>query len=276
MPDQVGPDLKAAFLDRDGVRLAYVEAGQDAPAGPPLVFVHCWCGDHTTLAPQIAHFAKTRQVVAVDLRGHGASDAPKQDYSVASFADDLAWLCGRLELKKPVFIGHSMGGQVVLELAARHSVLPKAILIVDSVVLPLPDFVAALRQIAESLRGPDYPSAVRAAASGLFLDTDDPERKKALLDKMAKTPQHVGVSSFVDHLIEYDLTAAAKACSVPTAYIASPFPLFEMARDLERFKVACPQLVVATTLGSGHFSPLEVPDQINAMIERFLTVGIGP
>jgi hypothetical protein len=52
--------------------------------------------------------------------------------------------------------------------------------------------------------------------------------------------------------------------------------MIEQACDLEQFKAACPQLLIAKTLGAGHFSPLEVPDQINAMIERFLAVGIGP
>jgi pimeloyl-ACP methyl ester carboxylesterase len=51
-------------------------------------------------------------------------------------------------------------------------------------------------------------------------------------------------------------------------------PMFEAARDLARFRAAYPQLITAQTLGSGHFSQLEVPDQINAMVERFLAVGI--
>jgi hypothetical protein len=38
-----------------------------------------------------------------------------------------------------------------------------------------------------------------------------------------------------------------------------------------RFRQLCPQLVTAQTIGSGHFHQLEVPDQVNAMIERFLT-----
>jgi pimeloyl-ACP methyl ester carboxylesterase len=50
--------------------------------------------------------------------------------------------------------------------------------------------------------------------------------------------------------------------------------MFEAARDLARFRAAYPQLITAQTLGSGHFSQLEVPDQINAMVERFLAVGI--
>ena len=58
------------------------------------------------------------------------------------------------------------------------------------------------------------------------------------------------------------------------AYLDAGVPMIEKGRDLERFRAACPQLVVAKTFGAGHFSPLEVPDQINAMIARFIAVGI--
>ena len=60
-------------LSRDGVALASTETGSGAP---PLVLVHCWCGDHTHLTPQFEYFGRTHRVVAVDLRGHGASDKP--------------------------------------------------------------------------------------------------------------------------------------------------------------------------------------------------------
>ena len=45
--------------------------------------------------------------------------------------------------------------------------------------------------------------------------------------------------------------------------------------DLDRFGSAFPRLMTAQTLGSGHFSPLEVPDQINAMISRFISLCTG-
>src|SRR5690242_8544380 len=108
-------------LVRDGVALAYEVAGT---GDPPLLLVHCWTCDHSFFAPQLAHFSGTHRVVNVDLRGHGASDKPRQDYTVAGFADDLAWLCERLGVQKPVVIGHSMGGNIALELAARHPDLP--------------------------------------------------------------------------------------------------------------------------------------------------------
>jgi hypothetical protein len=87
---------------------------------------------------------------------------------------------------------------------------------------------------------------------------------------MSLTPQHVAASAFVNHLIEYDASAAAAGCEMPAAYISAATSI----ADLARFRAACPQLVTAQTLGSGHFSPLEVPDQINTMIERFLAIAV--
>ena len=85
----------------------------------------------------------------------------------------------------------------------------------------------------------------------------------------------MAVSTFVNLLNGYDATPAAEACQVPVAYLAASVPMIEQGTDLKRFQAACPRLVVSRTLGAGHFSPLEVPDQINAMIARFLAVGIG-
>jgi pimeloyl-ACP methyl ester carboxylesterase len=268
------PAPKINFLDRDGARLAHIDAGTAISPALPIVFVHGWCCDHTFFAPQISHFAGTHRVIAVDLRGHGKSDAPKQDYTTAGFADDVAWQCRQLGLEKPVIIGHSMGGNVALEFAARHPESLTAIMMIDSLIFPPPSFIESLAPLGEALRTTDYLSALQAAASGLFIESDDPARKEALLKECAKTPQHVIASAFVHNVIAYDTSPAAKACKVPVAYIAAPVPLVDVGRDLDRFKEACPQLLTARIIGAGHFAQLEVPDQINAMIERFLAVGI--
>ena len=52
-------------------------------------------------------------------------------------------------------------------------------------------------------------------------------------------------------------------------------PLVNMARDLDRLKQLSPQLVTTKALLAGHFNTIEVADQVNAMIERFLAVGLG-
>jgi pimeloyl-ACP methyl ester carboxylesterase len=264
--------LTPSFLDRDGIRLAHVEAGPAVPAAPPIVFIHGWCCDHANFAPQISHFARTHRILAVDLRGHGKSDAPKQDYLLTGFADDVVWQCRQLGLEKPVIIGHSMGGNVALELAARHPDLLTAIMMIDSVIFPPAAFVESLIPLSQALHTPDYRLAMQAASPGLFIETDNPDRKEELKKNALETLQHVIASAFDNHIVAYDAAAAAKACKVPVAYIASSAP--GVARDLTRFTALCPQLITAATLGSGHFSQLEVPDQINAMIERFLAVGI--
>jgi hypothetical protein len=58
---------------------------------------------------------------------------------------------------------------------------------------------------------------------------------------------------------------------VPVLYVAANRGL----TDVQRFRELCPQLMVGQTVGAGHFHQLEVPDQVNAMIERFLAVSIG-
>lgn len=275
-------ELKLVRLVRDGVALAHLEAGPDVPAAPPLVFIHGWIGDHRALLPQITHFARTRRVVAIHLRGHGDSDAPRQDYTIDGFADDVAWQCNQLGLYRPLIVGHSLGGTIALELAGRHPDLPSGVVMIDTIIFPPPEALEPGRQLAEQISGPDYLGAARNSALELFMDhvdPADPMRKDRLLEQICathpKTPQHVAVSALLNLLSGYNAAPAAQACTAPVAYLSAAVPLIEMARDLDRLRALCPQLVVAKTLGAGHFSPLEVPDQINAMIARFLAVGLA-
>lgn len=69
-------ELKSAT--RDGVKLRYLDAGD---GGPALLFVHGWCCDHTHWRGQVEEFAASHRVIAVDLRRHGDSDKPDEDYT---------------------------------------------------------------------------------------------------------------------------------------------------------------------------------------------------
>jgi pimeloyl-ACP methyl ester carboxylesterase len=255
-------------LERDGVTLRYEEAG----GGEPHVFlVHGWCCDHTYFAPQVRHFAaRGHRVVAVDLRGHGESDKPRQRYAMQDFADDLAWMYQRLELTKPVVVGHSMGGIVAFDLAARYPHLPSAVVMLDAAVVLPSAARAAIPGLLEELRSPDYRNVLREYASrALFIPTDDEQRKERILQSMSSTPQHVVVSAF-EGLRDYDPTEAAGGLAVPGVYIAADElqPRSDMARFHEMFS----DILYGKTVGSGHFCQLEVPEQVNPMIDRFLDV----
>lgn len=251
-------------LVRDGVALSYEETGR---GDPPFLFVHGWCCDHTHFAPQVAHYGRRHRAVAVDLRGHGASDKPEQVYTVEGFADDLAWLCGRLALTGPVVVGHSLGGVVALDLAARYPDLPAAIVLLDSSAVPTPGLLAYLHPAVDRFRGPDYRERGRAFFSNMFMPTDDPGRKARIVEGMCATPQHVMVSAF-DQLVGYDSLPAAERCRVPVLAIASRVP----SSDHARFHKLCPQLLTGQVVGAGHFLHLEVPEQVHPMIDRFLAI----
>jgi pimeloyl-ACP methyl ester carboxylesterase len=254
-------------LRRDGVALCYAEAGWGEP---PIVLVHGGLCDHTNLAPQLEHFGRRHRTLAVDLRGHGWSAKPQQEYTIPGFADDLAWLCREVGLCRPVVVGHSMGGLIALEVAARFAELPAAVVILDAPVVPPQAFVEAVQPFAQAVQTPHYREAVRQFMGQFVGFADDPEHRECLLEAMASTPQHV-VASSLRNYVAYDSAAAAGACKVPVLYVSSG-PWFA---DVTRLRALCPQLVTGQTVGSGHYHQLEVPEQVNAMIDRFLSIAVG-
>jgi pimeloyl-ACP methyl ester carboxylesterase len=255
-------------LRRDGAALFYEEAEGDEP---PILLVHGWCCDHTYFAPQFEHFAEQgHRVVALDLRGHGKSEKPEQSYTMQLFADDLVWTCRQIGLEKPTLIGHSMGGIVAFDLAARYPDVPSAVVMLDAAVVLPSASRAAIPSFLRQLRSPDYREVMRQyVASSLFIPTDDQERKERVLQEMSSTPQHVVVSAF-EGLGDYDPTEAGEGLAVPGLYVAADE--LQPRSDMGRFHEMFPQILYGKTVGSGHFCQLEVPDQVNAMIERFLTI----
>lgn len=251
-------------LAHDGVKLCFEEAGT---GGPSLLLVHGWTCDHSYMAPQFAHFQKNHRVIAVDLRGHGQSDKPEQDYSVQAFAEDLVWLCDQLRVQKPVVIGHSMGGVIAVGLAALFPDMPSAIVTLDSPIVPPHALLDATAPLVTALKTPQYREAQRQFVSNaLFLSTDDQARKAQILDDMSSAPQHVMSSAF-DGGILCDTESMVQKCQVPLLVLLAAQSL----SDVPRLQKLCPKAVIGQTVGAGHFHQLEVPEQVNAMLERFLT-----
>src|ERR687888_151032 len=92
----------------------FVRAGRGAPA---LVFVHGFACTHEDWHAQLAHFRRTHEVLACDLRGHGRTPGQPQECSIEHYGGDVAALVNNLELARCVLVGHSMGCRVVLEAA---------------------------------------------------------------------------------------------------------------------------------------------------------------
>jgi len=252
-------------LARDGVQLSFDIAG----AGPrQFLFVHGLGGDRTHFAPQMEYFARQGRALNAELRGHGESDKPRQPYSIEGFAEDLVWLCAQQQITKPVIVGQSMGGNMALEIAARYPDFPAGLVLLDSGVLFPASAGKVFARYLEGLKRPDFADEARKIVADSCLPTDT---CRAHIEKtFLATPQHVLVSTF-ENLFPWDVHRArecAKTCKVPVLYIEAAHRL----ADLDSFAALCPQLVTAKVVGSGHFLSVEVPAQINPMIDRFISL----
>ena len=96
---------------------------------------------------------------------------------------------------------------------------------------------------------------------------DDQQRKAQIVESMTSAPQHV-MASAMDQTSSWDGVSALSACKVPTLLISAG----RYVVDVNRLCELCPQLVFGQTVGAGHFNQLEVPGQVNAMIERFIAM----
>jgi pimeloyl-ACP methyl ester carboxylesterase len=248
-------------VDRSGVGLYYCESGAGSP---PMVFVHGWTCDHSYFSPQIDHFQGHHRVVGLDLRGHGASDAPEGDYSMAGLADDVAFLCGELGIHGAVVVGHSMGAVISTQLAASHPEVVSALVLVDPATIGAPNEVVAA--FADSMAGPDGVEVRRSfVAARLFAPTDDPAVKERVLAEMLRVDGRVAAAC-MRGLGDWDGLAALAKVRVPTLVIHADRPLNEP----DALAALCPTLVNAHTPGVGHFNQLLAPAEVNRLIEGFI------
>jgi pimeloyl-ACP methyl ester carboxylesterase len=108
--------LTATVKSADGVAIEYEVRG----AGPvALVFIHGWICDRTHWRHQVDAFADGHTVVTLDLAGHGNSGKDRDDWTANRFGADVQAVVEALDLPRVILVGHSMGGQVALEAAAR-------------------------------------------------------------------------------------------------------------------------------------------------------------
>jgi pimeloyl-ACP methyl ester carboxylesterase len=108
--------MSESVLSPDGVDIRYEVTGTGEP---PLVFVHGWSCDRSYWRGQVGHFAREHRVVTIDLAGHGESGGDREAWTMPAFGDDVVAVVEKLRLEDVVLIGHSMGGDVIVETALR-------------------------------------------------------------------------------------------------------------------------------------------------------------
>ena len=108
------------FFDVEGASL--VPDGPAMRERPTLLLLHGGPGfDHSSYKPAFSPLAEVAQVVYLDHRGNGRSDAgDRAKWNLAQWADDVVAFCGALGIEKPVVLGNSFGGMVAMAYGVRH------------------------------------------------------------------------------------------------------------------------------------------------------------
>ncbi|OLC82111.1 MAG: alpha/beta hydrolase [Acidobacteria bacterium 13_1_40CM_4_65_8] len=143
-----GKETKAAgqYADVNGIKLYYEIHG----AGAPLILLHGGLGAISMFGPNLPALAEGRQVIAVDLQGHGRTADIDRPLSPELMADDIAALIKHLKLERPDLMGFSLGGGVALLTAIKHPELVGRLVVVSTPIRRdafYPDILAQQKQV---------------------------------------------------------------------------------------------------------------------------------
>jgi pimeloyl-ACP methyl ester carboxylesterase len=119
-----------AYADVNGVHLYYEIHGR----GAPLVLLHGGLGAGSMFGANLPALAAGRQVILVDLQGHGRTADVDRPLRIEDMADDVAALVRHLGLDRVDAMGYSLGGGVALQLAVRHPALVDRLIVVSAVL----------------------------------------------------------------------------------------------------------------------------------------------
>src|SRR3954468_4504952 len=109
----MSPPLRRESIVVHGHRRAFVRAG----SGPALLLLHGIGNNCQTWAGVMGRLAESHTVIAPDLLGHGESDKPRGDYSIAAYANGMRDLLSVLDIEQATVVGHSLGSGIALQFA---------------------------------------------------------------------------------------------------------------------------------------------------------------
>jgi pimeloyl-ACP methyl ester carboxylesterase len=249
---------------------------------PPFVFVHGFGCAHDDFRCQMDAFRDRHTVVACDLRGHGESTGFETGLDIVTAASDVAGLVERLRLGPAVLVGHSMGCRAVLETASERPDLVAAVVFIEGSRSADGDEEAAILRARSALDATPYPDFVRSLFEGMFFNSTDASVRDPILARAATLPETAGRSYF-ESTMGYDaahMDAALARLECRALVLQSTYLNEDRVRVALGAGETTPwtECIDRTATDSdvhvisrvGHFSMLEAPERINALIERFV------
>ena len=250
----------------DGLPIAFDDRGSGSPA---LVLVHGWSCDRTYWRGQ-AELADRRRVVTIDLAGHGESGSGRTSWTMPAFGGDVAAVIEQLGLADTVLVGHSMGGDVVVEAALLLPGRVRGLVWVD--VYPSLGQPSS-REDIDTFVAPflaDFAGRTEAFVRTMFTPTSDPALVDWVATDMASAPPAIALDAIRHSFAnEAPATAGLERLGLPTVSISPD------DREIDVASLEAHGLRTVILAGLGHFLMLEDPARFNRVLEE-VVAGFGP
>jgi pimeloyl-ACP methyl ester carboxylesterase len=259
--------VREVAVSADGIPVVYEVHGTGTPA---LVFVHGWSCDRTHWAGQVDHFAARHQVVTIDLAGHGESGVGRPSWTMTAFGEDVAAVVDRLGLRTVVLVGHSMGGDVIVEAARRLGARVAGLVWVDVYTsLAKPRTHEQVEAILVPLRD-DFATTSRAFIKRLFAPDSDPVLVDRVVAGISARPPEIAIDT-LEHSIRNDgpVVIGLRELTAPIVAINPD----HRPTDIDGLLGHGVKTVIMP--GVGHFPMMEDPAAFNRVLEDVIDVFSG-
>lgn len=266
--DDADEDAAFQWAEVAGIRVRYARRGPEQ--GVPVLFVHGFGGDLGNWLFNLDAAAEHAPVIALDLPGHGQSDARLPGTSLAALADFVAKFLDQLDIERVHWVGHSMGGAVGAQFALDHA-----------------QRLASLTLIASAGLGPEIDGSyidgfVQAASrrelkpviEKLFADPSLVSRQ--LLDDLLRYKRIDGVTELLASLSAALFGAGRQGALPATQLPATGPPLLVIWGQEDRVipaahaKAAPAGATVVVLPGAGHMVMMERAGEVNTLLRKHL------
>jgi pimeloyl-ACP methyl ester carboxylesterase len=160
-----------------------------------------------------------------------------------------------------------MAGAVALTAATLDPGLAAGVVLLDTVLFPDPLQRQARETLLTALEGPHWLEALRGfVGARMFTPFDPPELRARIMEELAAVPPQIPAQMMRD-FFSHDVSHEINAGRYPLLFIYSRVPA-----DLARLRELRPDVLIGSVVGSGHYIALVAPEQVNAMLDRFLAI----
>jgi N-formylmaleamate deformylase len=125
-------EWESSYVVANDIKVHFTRTGYEKPL---IVAVHGITDNGLCWSKVARNLNDSYDLLMVDARGHGLTEAPSWGYDLQTYMEDLKDVIDKLDLKKPILLGHSLGAVTVTMLAARYPGMTRAIILEDPVGL---------------------------------------------------------------------------------------------------------------------------------------------